>query len=576
MATRRRAIFTVCSNNYVPMAKVLLESATRHHPEADIYLCLADEKLPDPVFYPGQQCEVVEAKMLGVPNFREFAFRYDIMEFNTALKPFMARHLLARGYESVVYLDPDIEVHAPLERVFSLLDEGAAFVLTPHITQPLEQPNFPNDLGIMRAGVYNLGFFGVGAGEDTDRILRWWSRRLQYECVNDQDRGIFMDQKFMDLVPGFTNGVRILRDTAYNVAYWNLQQRTLSGTPGNWKIDGEPLRFFHFSGFNPSEPGCLSKHTDLFRDGRQPPPLVELLSHYAAQVLANGHGRVPDAFYAYGRFASGTPLPEVVRRMFRECHAHWSGGDPFSTYEEYLHLPCARTHGTAPSGVTNLMAYLHERDPWLRSTYDLASSEGVSRYVDWHIGNGLSTLKDSRLIAPVALGAGESDPSFRLLQQEHAVDPRNAAHIGEHAAAPRVQSTKVQTALAGPTKDPEGLEETAATLRRCRLDLEDAREENRRLANAVTQMRGEMLALNRALDLTAQPLQAAHALHEEMNTLRAHAEELHTLRARAEDVSTLRAHAEQLAASVEAILASKSWRITRPLRTVAGVLRKRR
>jgi glycosyltransferase involved in cell wall biosynthesis len=425
MITGRRAIFTICSNNYVPMARVLLESAKRHHPEADVYLCLADEALPEAAFYPGR-CELVVAETLSIPGFREFAFRYDIMEFNTAIKPFMIRHLLARGYEAVVYLDPDIEIFAPLERVFSLLDDGASFVLTPHLTQPLEQPDFPNDLGIMRAGIYNLGFLGVGAGEDADRILRWWSRRLQYECVNEQDRGIFVDQKFMDLVPGFTDGARILRDTAYNVAYWNLQQRTLGGTPGDWKIDGEPLRFFHFSGITPSDLRRLSKHTESFRDAEQPPQLGELLRHYAAQVLANGHGRVPDATYAYGRFASGTALPSVVRRMFRDRHVHWFGGDPFRTYEEYLHLPCARTHG-----ITNLMAYLHEREPWLRGTYDLATNEGVGCYIDWYIQNGRTILKDSRLVAPVALRAGAraSRGGGRRLPPRRGAEP-DAAVVG--------------------------------------------------------------------------------------------------------------------------------------------------
>jgi hypothetical protein len=41
------AIFTTCSDNYVSMASVLLASARRFHPEATIYLCLADKLLPN-------------------------------------------------------------------------------------------------------------------------------------------------------------------------------------------------------------------------------------------------------------------------------------------------------------------------------------------------------------------------------------------------------------------------------------------------------------------------------------------------------------------------------------------------
>jgi hypothetical protein len=226
--------------------------------------------------------------------------------------------------------------------------------------------------------------------------------------VNEPDRGIFVDQKFMDLVPGFADGARILRNTAYNAAYWNLHQRTLGGAPGQWLMDGAPLRFFHFSGIDPTNLRRLSKHTEAFCDETLPPLLGELMRAYADQVLANGHGRVPNATYAYGRFSSGTPIPEMVRRMFRERHVRWSGGDPFETYEEYLQLPCAHSGASNSGYVTHLMASLHQREPWLRSTFDLTARQGVEGYIDWYIRHARNLLKDSRLIDPVALRAGQT------------------------------------------------------------------------------------------------------------------------------------------------------------------------
>lgn len=412
MPTERCAIFTICSNNYVPMAKVFVESARRHHPDATLYLCLADEKVTEADFYPAG-CEVVTAESLAIPDFRDFAFRYDVMEFNTAVKPFMIRHLLARGHDSVLYLDPDIEVFAPLAHVFALLDEGASFVLTPHLTRPAERDEFPDDLGIMRAGVYNLGFLGVGAGDEADEVLRWWSRRLQHQCVNDLARGLFVDQKFMDLVPGFAGGARVLRETAYNVAYWNLHQRSLVEENGRWLVDGRPLRFFHFSGIDPSGLSRLSKHTEAFQEPNLLPALRSLMRHYAEQVLANGHGSVPNGTYAYGRFASGTPIPAPVRWMFRDNHVSWSGGDPFDSYEEYLHLPSAHGSGSSAQGVTNLMQYLHQREPYLRATYDLANRDGVAAYTDWFAGHARSLLKDRRLVEPVIVRAGRAQTRAR-------------------------------------------------------------------------------------------------------------------------------------------------------------------
>src|SRR3984957_2319271 len=69
------AIFTICSNNYVSMAGVLLASAKRFHPDATIYLCLADTLLPNEGFYP-DGCVVVPIEDLHIPDPRSFLFRW--------------------------------------------------------------------------------------------------------------------------------------------------------------------------------------------------------------------------------------------------------------------------------------------------------------------------------------------------------------------------------------------------------------------------------------------------------------------------------------------------------------------
>lgn len=67
---------------------------------------------------------------------------------------------------------------------------------------------------------------------------------------------------------------RLPKDTNYNVAYWNLHDRSLrySGwdqerpTPDSlWKVDGRPLVTFHFSGFSPDQPQQLSRHDNRYK-----------------------------------------------------------------------------------------------------------------------------------------------------------------------------------------------------------------------------------------------------------------------------------------------------------------------
>jgi hypothetical protein len=324
----RLAIFTICSNNYLPAARVLLQSAHAHHSDADLFLCLVDRKLVQDDLY-DPSWTVIQADQLSIRDFTEISFRYDIMELNTAVKPFMFQRLLTElQYDAVIYFDPDIEVFRPLDSVLQPLADGASFVLTPHLLAPAEAAGDPNDFTIMRAGAYNLGFVAVGRNPESARLLAWWARRVRFHCIDAQDRGVFVDQKFFDLIPGFAPGAHIAHDVTLNVAYWNVAQRELSGPEGGWRVNDKPLTFFHFSGFNPRNPARLSKHAPA---APLPAPLARLLSDYAGKVIGAGHGTIPADLYAYGRFASGTAIHPLVRQMFRTWHEFWPD-DPFTSY----------------------------------------------------------------------------------------------------------------------------------------------------------------------------------------------------------------------------------------------------
>jgi glycosyltransferase involved in cell wall biosynthesis len=404
----RTAIFTICSNNYIPFARILLDSCRAHHPKAALFLCLADAKLAADAYDP--EWGVVSAEELAIPDMAAFAFRYDVMEFNTALKPYMVLYLFEKlGFERVLYFDPDIELHRPLDTVMDPLEAGASFVLTPHLCAPAETDQSPDDMTIMRAGIYNLGFLGVSQSTETRDVIRWWARRLRFHCISAQHIGIFVDQKFMDLVPGFVSHVHIARDTSLNVAYWNLLQRTLEMNGDSYQVDGKPLGFYHFSGFNPYLPNRLSKHTDLFT-GTMPATLARLTADYRERLLRNGYGTYPAGEYAYGRFTSGTIVHPLVRQMFRERHSDWPS-DPFSTYEDFLHLPAPNAAQASTHIVTEFMVFLHSISPHLSTRLNLAHPADAKELVEWFVRRAEHDLAlDPRLVEPSAarLGAGRA------------------------------------------------------------------------------------------------------------------------------------------------------------------------
>ncbi|NWK96312.1 glycosyltransferase [Sphingobium lactosutens] len=392
----RTAIFTISSNNYMPYTRTLIGSSAAAHPGVDHFLCLADTKVSADGFYP-DSCEILEAAELGIPDFLGFAFRYDIMEMNTAAKPYMFLHLFERGYDRVIYFDPDIKIYREITPVFEAMDAGARAVFTPHLTEPAETIVPPDDISIMRAGIYNLGFAAFRRSEGVEEVLRWWARRLRYQCINAQDDGIFVDQKFMDLVPGFLPDVAILRNTTLNAAYWNLFQRPLAGNDGEgWSIDGSPLIFFHFSGYDPRNSTRLSKHTDMFSADNSE-ALLSLMRDYSKDLSDNGLYSTPRANYAYDCFEGGAKIPTFARHYFRNTHPTWAG-DPFKNFQDHLDQPALGT-AEGPDGLfcTNLMHSFWTGSDYLRSTYDIHTASGVAGLAEWFVRHSHRSGIDPRL-----------------------------------------------------------------------------------------------------------------------------------------------------------------------------------
>jgi hypothetical protein len=244
----RTAAFSIISPNYRHFARVLMASLQRHHPEWDRFVLIVGETAS--TVREGELFTSIPIEELSLPHPRQFCFRYTILELNTAVKPWGFEHLFARGYDRVLYFDPDIQLFTGLDE----LDPAAFLTLTPHLTGSIPGDDHPSERSILLAGTYNLGFLGVTRHPDLERFLRWWQEKLEFQCIVDTAHGLFVDQKWMDLAPGLFRDVAILRHEGYNVAYWNLRQRTLDGM----FVNGKPLRFFHFSGVDPAFPTQVS------------------------------------------------------------------------------------------------------------------------------------------------------------------------------------------------------------------------------------------------------------------------------------------------------------------------------
>ena len=378
-------ICTIIARNYVAHARVLAESFKAHHPEGSCSVLVID----DPAGYidaAAEPFELIAFDQIGLPDAERMAASYDVTELSTAVKPWLLRTLLGRpGVDSVAYLDPDIKVFASLAEIDRRAQEHGV-VLTPHFTKPLPRDDLkPAEEDILIAGTYNLGFIALSPGETATALLDWWSERLEDHCLNEPDKGRFVDQRWIDLAPGLWQGIEVLRDPSYNIAYWNLPTRRLEdGEHGGYRVDGVPLHFFHFSGFDPRAPEELSKHQDRVRIAPGS-PLARICREYAADLLRNGFEEASDWPYGWAKMENGIELDWAARSVLRKAvEADEFDGSVFTQagadrFAGYLR---ERTRDSAPP-LNRYAKALWDSRPDLQATFPNIQGESAVDFATW-------------------------------------------------------------------------------------------------------------------------------------------------------------------------------------------------
>lgn len=421
----RTAVFTIVSKNYLHFARTLMQSVKDVHPEWDRHVLLVDEVRGD--FDPtAEDFKVTGVRELSLPEMDKFLFRYTILELNTAVKPWMLEWLLDTGYDRVVYIDPDIYLYRPMREVEEALSAGNLMVLTPHLTGKLDDGKKPTELEIMRAGAYNLGFIAIARHSEAKNFLHWWQDKLEFQCVVDFEAGLFVDQKWIDLVPGMYPNVHILRHEGYNVAYWNLLHRKVEPVDGNVLVNGVPLVFCHYSGIDPKNPQPLSKHQDRFQL-TDLPEFGRLAREYCTRVIGNGMATCKQWEYAFGRFSDGTPVEDHIRYCYRNAPDLQSlmGDNPFRKRDNLV--TGAKNDHAIP--VTPVMRHLWSQRPDLKNAFPEIEGRDRLAYAQWFVANGAAENGIAEeFIAPVRAaldaGVGQLSPFSRLfLQLTYRVGP---------------------------------------------------------------------------------------------------------------------------------------------------------
>ena len=403
-----RSAGTIIARNYLPQARVLGRSFSEHHAGSRLTALILDDQAG--TIGPGEPFDVVRpTDIMGADEFSRMATMYSIVELATAVKPTFLTWLLDRGGSTAVYFDPDIRVFTPLDDVFEAAAEHGV-ALTPHALEPLPRGGAvtqPEDV-ILDVGIFNLGFVAVGPSGVP--ALAWWADRLARECVIDPTRGRFVDQRWVDLFMGYFNPA-VLRDAGMNVAWWNLATRDVTESGRDYLVDGVPLRFFHFSGYDPRTPWLVSRHQGPLPrvTMTERPALQRITGEYAAALAEEGFDEWSCVPYGLDTTPGGLILDPLMRNLYGDALRRAEAADsddppnPFidgdGPFIRWLAAPDPGASGPRPA--SRYVHALWTGSTELRAAYPDPHGADSGRLLEWALSGGIPHAVAGAVPAPI-------------------------------------------------------------------------------------------------------------------------------------------------------------------------------
>ncbi|OIN56517.1 hypothetical protein [Arsenicibacter rosenii] len=320
------AVFTIVAKNYIPLANILGDSIREQHDNLPFFIIVADED-EGLIDYQSQRYPIIPANKLGITNLLDMAFKYNVTEFCTAIKPFAFNHLNSIGYDKIIYFDPDIYVFNSLNEVFNKLSDYS-MVVTPHFNTIEEQyTGIFREGNILFAGIFNFGFVAINFSGNGKKITNWWSNRLSDKCYADRTDGFHVDQKWADFLPVFFGDIYIERSLGYNMAVWNWHERGIEIINSEYyvynrinKTKNEKLIFYHYSNYNFKNAGNYDEFVPVLSNKYI--DIIPISKFYAYKLSLEGiPEKITKLAYSYAKFDNNVPIAAFHRRLYRQSTA---------------------------------------------------------------------------------------------------------------------------------------------------------------------------------------------------------------------------------------------------------------
>jgi hypothetical protein len=340
MPPTARAVCCVVTRNYCPFLIATYLSILEHN-DLPLYVLVVDIEPPERAATADalRSCLPPRARnwihVVGLDdvfpgNVESLRFYYDGLELSMAGKAALHHWMdAATGIECWLYLDADILCFGALDPLFDSLGAQGTLLLTPHCPHPPK--SMAQNLRFLSAGCFNAGVVGVRRSAEASRFARWYRDMLTHFSLNDlslppasrffHGTVLVSDQRWLDLVPGYFDGVVVARRRGFNLGHWNIGEDRLRRAGDGLYAGDEQVVLLHLSGWRRADPGRFSSYSK--HDFAADDAWRRIHSGYRRQLEALDN-RFPTA-YRYASYPDGTPIPKAHRRAYLR---HLAEGNP--------------------------------------------------------------------------------------------------------------------------------------------------------------------------------------------------------------------------------------------------------
>lgn len=245
----KEVVCTIVTRSHLNYARALAEGAKRFR-NVDFVALVIDVDQP-----PTEQ----DLTVLRPCDLNAEPVRGSADQIRWTSKSILLQHLLEQ-YERAIFFDPDIYICNDYGFLFEQLKD-TGILLTPH-WRPIHTPTDTQYPYTFTDGMFQAGF--VGASRTGLPALQWWEDACRRACVKNNRRGLWVDQKYLDVFPAyFSELTTVVTHRGCNVAHWNDVENRRVKVGDEVLINGEyPIIFVHVSGMRDPDLGHIYEAYD--------------------------------------------------------------------------------------------------------------------------------------------------------------------------------------------------------------------------------------------------------------------------------------------------------------------------